>query len=177
MGNLSNYARPYALAAFDYAQQQKDLTAWMVFLDSAAIIAKHPSVVALLNNPEANKDQAFTLFSSMIDPLTTAQKNFLLILSQNKRLILLPAITASFKAHYAAYQKVSDVRVVTAITIDNAYKQKLTQALTKRIEREVALHYEVNPDILGGAIIHIGDRVIDGSIRGKLTRLLENMMS
>ena len=57
--------------------------------------------------------------------------------------------------------------------LEEDFRQKLTQALTKRIQREVTLQCEIDPAILGGAIIHIGDRVIDGSIRGKLTRLLE----
>ena len=65
------------------------------------------------------------------------------------------------------------MRVVTAIGVQDDFKAKLTKALSARIERDVTLECEIDPAILGGAIIHVGDRVIDGSIRGKLTRLLE----
>jgi len=65
------------------------------------------------------------------------------------------------------------VRVITAVQVEDAFKQRLAASLSKRVNRDVTLHCEVNPAILGGAIIHIGDRVIDGSVRGKLTRLLE----
>ena len=65
------------------------------------------------------------------------------------------------------------MRVITAIDTDNQFKQILTEALTKRIQHQVTLECEVDPAILGGAIVHMGDRVIDGSIRGQLHRLLE----
>ena len=88
--------------------------------------------------------------------------------------MVLPDIAELFSAYYAALEKTSTVRVVTAVDMPEDFRQKLTQALTKRVQREVTLQCEVDPSIIGGAIIHVGgDRVIDDSIRGKLTRLLE----
>jgi F-type H+-transporting ATPase subunit delta len=178
MANLISTARPYAIAAFDYARDKNELKSWLAFLELAAQIAIEPKAIQILNNPEFSKDKSFELFHSVLASLINpSQKNFLMILAQNKRLLVLPDILEAYKAHYAAYQKVSSVRLVTAIEVGQDYKQKLKQALAKRIEREVALECEVNPSILGGAIIHIGDRVIDGSVKGQLTRLLENLTS
>ena len=172
--NLTSIARPYALAAFEYARDKQQLPTWKAFLESASTVAEHPSVARLLANPETSSTTLIDLFQGVLAAmLDSEQKNFLLLLAQNKRLLVLPEITRLFNTYYAAYEKLSTVRVITAVNIDEEFRQKLAQALTKRVLKEVTLECEVDPAILGGAIIHIGDRVIDGSIRGKLTRLLE----
>lgn len=172
----TNVARPYALAAFETAREKRQLSEWKAFLISAANITRDKSLQQLLLNPEITSDKFYTLYEEILSPmLNTERKNFLLLLSQNKRLSVLPDIAAMFNNYYANFEKISSVRVVTAIDIEEGYKQKLTQALTKRVHHDVIIHCEVDPAILGGAIIHIGDRVIDGSIRGKLTRLLQNL--
>ena len=174
MANLSSIARPYALAAFECAREKQQLSAWQTFLASASFAAKEPSVMRLLANPEMSSNKLSELFVDVLSPLLDDErKNFLLLLGQNKRLVVLPNIEMLFNAYYATLEKVSTVRVVTAIEVKEDFKQTFIQALSKRIQRAVTLECEVDPAILGGAVIHIGDRVIDGSIRGKLTRLLE----
>lgn len=174
MANLSSIARPYALAAFEYASDKQQLAAWKAFLEAAKEIALEPSVNPLLENPEVSSAKLFDLFQGVLGALLDAERtNFLLLLAQNKRFIVLPEIVDLFNAYYAAYEKISTIRVITAIEMEEGYRQKLAQALTKRVQREVTLSCEIDPAILGGAIIHIGDRVIDGSVRGKLSRLLE----
>lgn len=174
MANLASIARPYALAAFEYARDRQQLPAWIAFLDAAAYVARQPAVIRLLANPQASSAKLFDLFHEILAPqLDTQRNNFLLLLTQNKRLLVLPDIAELFHAYYAAFEKISKVRVITAVDIQEDYRQQLVKALSKRIQRDVTLHCEVDPSIIGGAIFHIGDRVIDGSIRGKLTRLLE----
>ena len=171
---FSNIARPYALAAFDYAREHQQLAAWKVSLESAAIMAAHPVVAKSLSNPQVSVDELFQLFCDVLaTQLDQERKNFLLLLSQNKCLMILPAVSEAFNAYYAALEKISHVRVVTAVAATDDFKQKLQQALAKRIQHEVTLHCEIEDSILGGAVVHIGDRVIDGSVRGKLNRLLE----
>jgi F-type H+-transporting ATPase subunit delta len=178
MTHYANIARPYALAAFEYARDKQQLPAWKGFLASAALTAKDPAVAKLLANPEIEASRLFDLFQGVLASILDAeQKNFLLLLAQNRRLLALPAIADVFDAYYAALEKTSNVRVITAIDIQEDYKQTLTRALSKRIERDVILHCETDPAILGGAIIHIGDNVIDGSVRGKLNRLREDLMT
>jgi F-type H+-transporting ATPase subunit delta len=176
MANFSSIARPYALAAFECARDKQQLPAWKQFLETASSIASQPAIIKLITNPELPSAKIFDLFHELLAAqLDTERKNFLLLLTQNKRLNVLPEIAETFNAYYAAFEKLSRVRVVTAIEVQENFKQRLAQALTKRIQREVTLQCEVNPALIGGAIIHIGDRVIDGSIRGKLFRLLESL--
>lgn len=174
MANLSNIARPYALAAFESARDQSQIAEWKSFLFSAAMVSRQPSVQRLLADPERTPKSLYDLFADVLTSIiTTEQKNLLMLLADNRRLNVLPEIAAAFNAHVDAFEKICTVRVVTAVAANDDFQQKIARALTIRTQREVKLHCEVNPGIIGGAIIHIGDRVIDGSVRGKLTRLLE----
>lgn len=174
MANLSNIARPYALAAFECARDQSQLQEWKLFLIAAATVSRQPSVQRLLSDPERTPKALFDLFKDVLAAIiTTEQKNLLMLLADNRRLNALPEMVDAFNAHVNAHEKICTVRVVTAIAANDDFQQKIAKALTIRTQREVKLHCEIDPDIIGGAIIHIGDRVIDGSVRGKLTRLLE----
>ncbi|MBV9575548.1 MAG: F0F1 ATP synthase subunit delta [Gammaproteobacteria bacterium] len=175
MAKLSSIARPYALAAFEYAREKQQLPAWKIFLEATADSVKQLIARKWLTNPESSVKLSELLLEGLAPILTTEQKNFLLLVKQNKRFSALPEIADQFNHYYTALQKVSAIRVVTAIEAQKDFQAKLTQALTKRIQHEVTINYEIDAAIIGGAIIHIGDRVIDGSVRGKLTRLLQSL--
>lgn len=173
MANLFSIARPYALAAFECAREKQQLPAWKIFLEAAASCANEPAINKLMTRPDLEANKLFELFHELLATyLDTEKNNFLLLLAQNKRFSALPEISNAFNSLYAELEKVSTIRVVTATETNESFRQKLTQALTKRIQREVTLECEVDSSLIAGAIIHIGDRVIDGSIRGKLSRLL-----
>lgn len=176
MANLSSIARPYALAAFECARDTKQLSEWKAFLESAALITRNDSVAMLLDNPEISSNKLFGLYQDVLSSqLNPARKNFLQLLAQNNRFAVLSEICEAYNTLYATLEKSSNVRLVTAIEAEQAFKDKLSNAIAKRLQRDVALHCEVDPSIIGGAVIHIGDRVIDGSVRGKLNRLLETL--
>ena len=77
MANLSSFARPYALAAFQYASDKNELSAWSAFLNLAATIVQQPIVASLLNNPEISKTKLLAVFQGILASLINdAQKNF-----------------------------------------------------------------------------------------------------
>lgn len=177
MSNLSSIARPYALAAFECAREKEALPAWKAMLASAALVAKNPSVASLLRNPQTGSKQLYELFEGVLKSLLDDErKNFLRLLAQNKRLAAMPEISEAFDVYCAQLEKMSNVRMITAIELKNDFRDKFVKSISKRIKRDVTLHCEVDPTILGGAIIHIGDSVIDGSLRGTLNRLLESSL-
>ena len=176
MANLSTIARPYALAAFEYARDNQQLPAWKDFLDTASFFASYPAISKLMEHSDLPSAKLFDLFHELLAAKLDAERNnFLVLLSKNKRLNALPEIANAFNAHYATLLKTSKVRVITATETEESFRQKLIKSLTKRIQREVTLQCEIDPSLIGGAIIYIGDRVIDGSIRGKLSRLLVSL--
>lgn len=174
MANLSNIARPYALAAFECAKEKGELPSWKAFLSSCSQVASEPSVKRIIANPETLPSELFALFQGVLQSeLNTERRNFLQLISQNRRLMVLPEIADAFNIFCEQLEQITQVRVVTAVKATDDFKAKLKDALARRIKRDVTLQCELDPSIIGGAIIHMGDNVIDGSIRGKLTRLLE----
>ncbi len=174
-GKMTTIARPYAAAAFEYAASAKDFSNWDKMLETAAYISADNSVIQLFSNPQVTTEQLKELFCDILAPqLNEQMRNFIWLLAENNRLAALPDISLLFKASLAAQEKTLNAEVTSAVELDETYQQKLMKALTKRFERQVELTYKIDPTLLGGVIVRAGDMVIDGSVRGKLTRLLDS---
>lgn len=175
-GNMAVFARPYALAAFETALASNALPAWEGMLNSAAVMVQDESVARLLNSPDIQSTQSATLFCDVLSSvLTPPMSNFIRLLAANKRLPVLPDIAAMFTDYRMQHEKMIQVELVSATPMDATQLQNFVQSLTKRLQRRVSLTNEVDASLLGGAIIKAGDMVIDGSVRGKLNRLLESL--
>lgn len=174
MINLSSLARPYAKAAFEAARSANDLDVWKAFLSSAALVVKNAQVQRAIATPETAKEQLLAFFESVLAvQLNAYRKHFLALLAENQRFILLPKISEQFDRLLATEAKIGTATVTTAVDIDETYRNTLTAALSKRTQRKITLQCQTDPAIIGGAIIQLDDHVIDASLRGKLTRLLE----
>jgi F-type H+-transporting ATPase subunit delta len=101
----------------------------------------------------------------------TAGHNVLHALAENRRLSLLPEIAAQFEMLRAEIENVIDVEIVAAREIAAPQQQRLTEALQRRLGREVRMHTRIDATLIGGAIVRAGDLVIDGSLKGRLARL------
>jgi F-type H+-transporting ATPase subunit delta len=174
MAELSTLARPYAKAAFEYAMEAGDLQGWSDSLGTVSSVAKQSSVDQLLSSPSSTaSEQAAALTGICGESLSSAGKNFICILSENRRLKLLPQIAHQFEIMKANQEKAIEVDVASAQPLDEEQQEKLTEALSKKLERKVNMQVSLDKSLLGGAVIRAGDTVIDGSIRGRLTKLAE----
>ena len=171
---MTAIARPYVAAAFEYASERQELPAWETMLQTAAQIALNPSVTQLLKSPKISKQQITGLFCEILaSQLNEERKNFIRLLAENNRLTMLPEIAALFKTYRATQEKTMTVDVTSAVELSADYQQKLMNALNIRLHRQVKLACKVDPSLLGGVMIRAGDTVIDGTIEGKLARLLD----
>ncbi len=174
MATLSAIARPYAHAAYEFARAEKEIRPWELMLQAAAAAIEEPELSKVLSNTCVTPQQWFSLLSEILAPhLNEKRKNFLHLLTENKRISALPAIAALFKEYEAMDNQETEIEVTTAIPLDQPYRQKLSDKLSQMLKHQVSLRCEVDGNILGGAIVRAGDKVIDGSVRGQLTRLLE----
>jgi F-type H+-transporting ATPase subunit delta len=165
-------ARPYARAAFAEAQQRAELESWSESLRVAAQVVKDPRVAQLLGNPRVTADQLSELVAGIAaGRLGELGRNFVRLLAENGRLAFLPEIAALFDIMKGEAEGVADVTLTSAATVSEAQQQKLAKALTQRLKRQVRLHCEVDPSLIGGAVLHSGDLVIDGSLRTRLERI------
>ncbi len=176
MAELATLARPYANAAFDIAKSDGELDKWSRMLALLGAAAADETVQVLLATPEVEELQKAYRLSEICGPeLNDRGKRFVQVLASNKRLTLLPEIQAQFEALRAEEQATLDVMVTSAYPLSEQELERLKGALSQRFERDVSMVSEVDDSLIGGAIIRAGDTVIDGSLRGKLDKLAENI--
>jgi F-type H+-transporting ATPase subunit delta len=172
MADRITIARPYARAAFEEARAHERLAPWSEALQVAAEVVRDPRVQTLLGNPRVTPAQPAQLVAGIAAvPLGDAGANFVRTLAVNRRLAYLPEISALFETLKDAAQGVADVTVTSAAALDASQQQKLAAALHTRLKRTVRLHCEIDPALIGGAVLRSGDLVIDGSLRTRLDRI------
>jgi F-type H+-transporting ATPase subunit delta len=172
MADKSTIARPYAKAAFQEARDHKRLGPWSEALQTAAAVVSDSRVEALLGNPRVTPEELAALVSDTAGPqLDEEGRNFVRTLADNRRLSLLPEISARFDELKGEAEGVVDVTVTSAAPLDESQRSKLATALERRLGRSVRLQCATDPALIGGAVLRAGDMVIDGSLRGRLERI------
>ena len=178
MADKLTVARPYARAAFEEAQKDGRLSEWSRALQVAAEVVQDARVENLLGNPHVSPEQLSQLLIGIAGPdVGEHGANFVRTLASNRRLAYLPEIAAQFETMKDAAQGTADVTVTSAAALNAAQQQKLAAALEQRLKRKVRLHLEVDPKLIGGAVLRAGDLVIDGSLSTRLERIAYELTS
>lgn len=169
MSQALTLARPYARAAFAIAREGGRYAAWSGALGFAARVAADAQVAALLGHPRLGNADAVTLLSP--PDADALFGNFLALLADNRRLALLPEIAGLYEELRAEAERVVKAKVTSATALPAAELDTIKAALKRRFGREVEIETAVDAGLIGGATIDAGYVVIDGSLRGKLSRL------
>lgn len=169
MSQALTLARPYARAAFSMAQDENGLAGWSSALGFAAQVAADPRAASLLLNPQLSHAEAVSLLS--IDGAGESFSRFLALLAENRRLAQLPEIAGLYEELKAEAERVVKATVTSATELPAGELDTIRAALKKRFGREVELGTAIDASLIGGAVIDAGDVVIDGSLKGKLSRL------
>ena len=178
MAELTTLARPYAKAAFEYAQAHQQLANWSAMLGLAAAVSQDDTLQRVLKAPRLTSTEKATTFVEVCGDKFDAQaRNFLSIVSENNRMELLPEIADMFELYKAEQEKSVDVDVTSAFALNDEQQDKLAKVLSARLGREVRLHAAEDATLIGGVVIRAGDLVIDGSVRGKIAKLAEALKS
>lgn len=178
MTDLKKIARPYAQAAFEYAQAHgtQSLAAWASFLAMAAAVSHDAQIKLVLKNPLYSAAQRLALYRQLLDTVDAAQANFLALLSVSNRLHLLNDIFELYQHHCARASGILDVTVVSATVLTDGFQRDLVARLAQVWHKEIVLHCELDPELVGGCVIRMGDYVIDGSVKNQLLRLKTALM-
>ena len=141
-------------------------------------IVADPRVAPLTKSPQWPADNLVSLITDVAGAkLDAGMQNFVRVLAENHRLLLLPEIAAHYEELRSAVENTVDVEVVSAVPLDAAQADKLKQALSTRLKRQVRMQNSVDSTLLGGAVVRAGDLVIDGSLKGRLERLATDLTS
>ncbi|MCL6268574.1 F0F1 ATP synthase subunit delta [Sansalvadorimonas sp. 2012CJ34-2] len=175
---LTTCARPYAKAAFQHALGQNALDSWLEMLKSGAAVVRNDKVNVLLGMPSLTAEQKANAFIDVCgDSLSDSGRNFVRTLADNKRLTLLPQIAELFEALKAEQEQSVDVEVLSAFPLSSEQLEKLGGKLRSRLSSEVRLVNTLDPELIGGVVIRAGDLVIDSSIKTRLEKLADAMLS
>jgi len=176
--NPKTIARPYAKAAFSYAKENKVVKAWEQLLATVAALIKSHDLSALLKSPSVSYDEVGeALLSALKGKADTHAMNFIALLIENKRLEVVGHILTAYKHLMYQDKKQIDARFVSASSVDAKTIDALKKALEDKLKQKVKIKTEIDPTLLGGGIIRIGDWVIDGSIRTKVTKLAHALVN
>lgn len=168
-------ARPYAKAAFSIAQKTSQLREWARFLEAARGLIQIRSVQEAIKNPTISKVQKLDFLIDLLGEMSEPQKNFLMLLALYRRLFLLSDIALIFDVYYREAKQIAAVEVVSAYPLSAEQEIQLKNALQLKLDKKIELSLRVDASILGGVILTVGDRVLDGSLKRRLRELHQQL--
>jgi len=174
MSEFTTAARPYAKAAFEVAQAESKQAEWSDALQFIDAVVCNDDFVAVIDNPAMGAEaKGDILVDICADKLSETQKNFIKVMAENSRLMLMPEIVVLYEAHRAAAENTVEATATAAYALSDAQVQSMTDALKKKLGCDVTLTTEVDSSLIGGVIIRAGDLVIDGSTQAKIGSLTQ----
>jgi len=181
MAELSTIARPYAEALFSAAQQDAaGLDAWSSLLAQLAQLLALDDVRAALGDPHLDDAQRADLLVGLLpqqQTLPDTARNLINLLLDNGRILVLPQIAAQFETLKNQQAGTALAEITSAFALDNAQLRTLLDGLEKKFGLKLKPVVTVDPDLIGGVRVAVGDQVLDTSVRAQLTQLRDTLIA
>lgn len=177
MAEKMTLARPYAKAAFQHALETNQINDWSIMLNTIAVMVSDEQVKKLISNPTLSSDKRASFFTSQTTLFDKDFCNFILLVAENNRLALLPEMASGYEKIKNHHNQEADVTVVSAMNLDDSQKEQIEKAVHKKVQKNIRLKYGIEPELIGGLVIKIGDVVIDGSVKGQLKKLVQTLVN
>ena len=175
MAESRTLARPYAKAVFEIAKEKGMLDRWSKTLSVLSALSADASVQAMLSSPKAAPVVRAEVFAELAakagEKLDQQGRNFVGLLAEYRRLVLLPEIAADYERLRAEAENTLEVELRAALPVAAEEQKRIGEALHKKLGRKITLKYVEDKTLIGGAVLRAGDLVIDGSVHEKLSRL------
>ena len=183
MKDLQTIARPYAKALFKLALKHDVLASMNTVLANLATTILDKDMQSLIGHPEVSQTMLLEILMSTISQqksskaLDELMSSSLQVMAENRRLAVLPEVAKQYEQLMADHEMMCSGTVFTSIHLDDNQLQRLETGLKKKLNKTVHLSQVVEPRLLGGARVQIGDMVIDGTLRGRLQRLSQSLLA
>jgi len=170
MAELATIARPYAEALYKASLQ--DLVNVSVWVDELAAVAANAQLQQFADSPKVTSAQVFDLIVGVAkSALNDHAKNFLRTVIENGRLSVLPEVAVQFRALKNASSGSSDAVVYSAFPIDSAALAQVAATLETKFGRKLNVSVELQPELIGGIRVVVGDEVLDTSVKARLEQM------
>ncbi len=174
--SVGGAAKRYAQAAFDVAKDHGQLDEWDVQLARLNVTLQNPEVAEFFVHPAVPPEAKQAALRGMTEGTDEHYiRNLMLLLLERDRLQQLPQIFEVFRELVLQYRGVVIADVSTAVKLEADETEQVRVRLEKMVGKEVQIRTRVDPDIIGGIVVRMGDTLIDGSVRTQLRQLRQRM--
>jgi F-type H+-transporting ATPase subunit delta len=177
MARRDSAPRRYAEAASEIALRDGTVEEWRAGLDQAAAALDNAELSETLANPALPLGQRIDVVQAVFADLSDPVRNLILLLLRRGRIRQLPRVAAEFRRLDDMRNNIVHAVATSASPLDDAELRAITARLEQMSGNQVELETAIDPDLIGGVVVRIGDRLIDGSVRGRLERLRNQLAS
>ena len=164
----------YAAALFELAKEKKQLDEVandLISLDN--MIKGSADFQRMIRSPIISRQNQLTAIDSILETARASQliRNFIGVVTKNRRLFVLPNIIKGYQALLAAHRGEATAELITAKPLTDTQTSSIENSIKQTMGSKVALKSKVDPSLLGGLVLKIGSRMIDTSLKTKLSQL------
>jgi F-type H+-transporting ATPase subunit delta len=169
--------RRYAQGIFQLAESEQNIDGWRQELVKLEELLKDDVLRAAFANPAVTMQRRMELAKLLAPELRPQTENLLRLLVEHHRTIEMQEIRKEFDRLADEAEGFVNATLTTATDLTDADKHQFQQELAQRLGRRVRLEHHVDPLLIGGAVIQVGDRLVDGSVRMQLSQLRQNLVA
>ncbi len=178
MATATTAARRYAEAALEIARRDGTLDAWLAELQRAVELVGAPEAAAVVDNPAVAWEDRRAIITSLLGTrVGVPTRNLVLLLARRGRLGILPRVADELKRLVDLENGVVVANVTSAQPLEPAELAAIAERVASLSGARVEVHSTVDPALIGGLTVRVGDRLIDASVRGRLSRLRESLVA
>lgn len=175
MAEFATIARPYAKALFGLAQEKNQIESWLGGLKELTAVMQDQRIVSLVEQPETAASDKVKALTDLVDLQDVSLSNFVNVLAEQKRLNVLPEVYAQYQDLALALNNTKSAVIYSAYELTSAQLTDLTASLKERFHSDLQVTTKVDPELIAGVKVEVGDQVLDLSVQGKLKALYTTM--
>ncbi len=161
----------YAQAVFEIALEKKELDIWQSDLRRVASMGQDPEIVAIMENPKVAFADKAKLLAGLLPGINATAMNLVQLLVSRGRFALVVKIAEEFQRMLDSYRGVAKAEVMTAVPLSEEDKTNLSEKLSTLFNKKIELTSDVNPNLIGGIVLRVNGKLLDGSTSSKLAAL------
>jgi F-type H+-transporting ATPase subunit delta len=169
-------ARRYAQAVFEIALEKNELERWQTDLQKVVSAVSDSDFLAALESPKIKFEDKSRFIKKRLGAVNQLALNLVSLLISRSSIGIIREIAVEYKRLLDEHRGIKTADVITAVGIDDKEKSKLAAKLGELVDAKVEITSQVDPDILGGLVVRVGGKLLDGSTRSKLTALKRELV-